>query len=368
MIKRMSIAAVVLSALSGMAVAADLGGSCCADVDERIAELEATTARKGNRKMSLTVYGQVNQAILYVDAGGETRKSIINNTNEQSRFGFVGEAKIGSGMSAGYLMEIGTASASDAGAPTYGLNIRHSALFLRSESLGTVWLGKTSTATDGIAEIDLSNASVASTKLSLEPLSGSYFAGGNLPFDGNREEVLKYVSPTLAGFTASASWYANKDNAYDMALRWKGEGGGFALAAGVGYRRDIDAFDPTSKAKTLAGSASVMHLSSGLFLSGAYGDIRGAVSLGVTGAPLMALVDAKAAHLQGGIERNWFGIGKTTLFVEAAEVKAGGDTVRMYGGGAVQSIDGAALDLYLSIRDYDNGSIQTGLVGAKIKF
>ena len=27
--------------------AADLGGNCCADLEERVAELEATTARKG---------------------------------------------------------------------------------------------------------------------------------------------------------------------------------------------------------------------------------------------------------------------------------------------------------------------------------
>ena len=39
------------------ASAADLGGNCCADLEERIAELEATTARKGNRKVSLTITG-----------------------------------------------------------------------------------------------------------------------------------------------------------------------------------------------------------------------------------------------------------------------------------------------------------------------
>ena len=43
------------------AKAADLGGDCCADLEERVAELEATTARKGNRKMSLTITGQVHR-------------------------------------------------------------------------------------------------------------------------------------------------------------------------------------------------------------------------------------------------------------------------------------------------------------------
>ena len=36
---------------------ADLGGDCCADLEERVAELEATTVRKGNKKVSVTLYG-----------------------------------------------------------------------------------------------------------------------------------------------------------------------------------------------------------------------------------------------------------------------------------------------------------------------
>src|SRR5688500_11365855 len=51
------------------AKAADLGGDCCADLEERVAELEATTARKGNRKVSLTVSGQVTTAVMAWDAG-----------------------------------------------------------------------------------------------------------------------------------------------------------------------------------------------------------------------------------------------------------------------------------------------------------
>ncbi len=37
--------------------AADLGGDCCADLEERIADTESTTARKGNRKVSLKISG-----------------------------------------------------------------------------------------------------------------------------------------------------------------------------------------------------------------------------------------------------------------------------------------------------------------------
>jgi len=54
------------------AQAADLGGDCCSDLDERIAELESSTARKGNRKVSLTVSGSVNEALLFWDDGFES--------------------------------------------------------------------------------------------------------------------------------------------------------------------------------------------------------------------------------------------------------------------------------------------------------
>jgi hypothetical protein len=39
------------------AKAADLGGDCCADLEDRVAELEATTVRMGNKKVSVQIYG-----------------------------------------------------------------------------------------------------------------------------------------------------------------------------------------------------------------------------------------------------------------------------------------------------------------------
>lgn len=346
--------------------AADLGGSCCADLEERVAELEATTARKGGRKMTLTVYGQVNQAILWVDGGGESQRTVTNNGNSQSRFGFSGEAKFASGWSAGYVMEIGTAKASATGSAEYALGVRHSTVFVRSESLGTIWLGKTSTATDGIAEIDLTNTSVASTRLSLEPLSTSYLMGINLPYDGNREEVLKYVSPTMAGFTASAAWYSNRNDAWDASLRYAGElGGVIRLAAGVGYRVEDDLASPGSKSKTINASGSILHIQSGLFLNGSYGDMTGA-----TASTTLPLADIRAWQVQTGMERKLVDIGPTTFFAEYGrlEGKSGGGSTDMYGFGIVQEISPAAMHLYAGVRRYDDLDLTVGTAGALIKF
>ena len=93
------------------AEAADLGGNCCADLEERIAELEATTARKGNRKVSLTVSGWVNEAVFFWDDGTERNVYVGTNGLEQSRFRFTGEAKIMNDWSAGYTLEIGVVGA-----------------------------------------------------------------------------------------------------------------------------------------------------------------------------------------------------------------------------------------------------------------
>jgi hypothetical protein len=57
--------------LEERAEAADLGGDCCADLEERVAELEATTARKGNKKVTVQIYGKVNQATMFWDDGAE---------------------------------------------------------------------------------------------------------------------------------------------------------------------------------------------------------------------------------------------------------------------------------------------------------
>jgi hypothetical protein len=87
------------------AKAADLGGDCCSDLEDRVAELEATTVRKGNKKVSVTLYGQVNKAVLWWDDHVESNTYSVDNNYESSRFGFKGSAKITGDWSAGYRLE-----------------------------------------------------------------------------------------------------------------------------------------------------------------------------------------------------------------------------------------------------------------------
>jgi hypothetical protein len=63
--------------------AADLGGDCCADLEERIAELEATAVRKGNRKVSVTITGYVTKQIMFWDDG--TDRTPTSRTSARRR-------------------------------------------------------------------------------------------------------------------------------------------------------------------------------------------------------------------------------------------------------------------------------------------
>jgi predicted porin len=139
--------------LAKPAKAADLGGDCCADLDERVAEIEATTARKGNKKVSVQIYGKVNRAVMFWDDGGEQNVYSVDNYNESSRTGIKGNAKISDDWSAGYRLEWEYRMAAssrvnqfeDDNANDPSMVVRWSQMYLASKTFGTLNWGLTAT-------------------------------------------------------------------------------------------------------------------------------------------------------------------------------------------------------------------------------
>ena len=419
---RLAIAAIA-SVIGTGAFAADLGGNCCADLEERVAELEATTARKGNRKVSLTVSGQVNEAVIFWDDSVEKNAYIVSNNSSRTRFRFVGDAKISNDWSAGYLLEIGVRYANSgnrnqgtnaAGGDTNSIDIRHSAWWLENKQLGRMWVGQTSTATDGIAEINLANVVAVGSDPSawnggffLRNANGTLstqkwnnitpsFAGAWNAGEGDRNNVVRFVSPTMYGFTFSSAY--GEDDMWDTAVRYAGEFNGVRVAAGIGYKEQRDNVGKSGAdgaicadlnvstqqsavdCHALGMSASVMHVPTGLYVSGSYGYIQDDNRK----ALFAQNVKDKDEHwyIQAGLERNHFGIGLTTIYGEYGFFEtgaglnstgginagfagivplAGNNTlasseVTMWGLGVNQQISAAAMDMYISYRHFEADS------------
>jgi hypothetical protein len=137
------------------AKAADLGGDCCADLEERVAELEATTVRKGNKKVSVQIYGKVNYAGMWWDDGGEQNFYVVNNYNESTRTGIKGKAKISDNWEGGYRLEweyrpaassfLNQFNDNNQTTTSQDLVVRWSQMYLANKHYGTLNWGLTAT-------------------------------------------------------------------------------------------------------------------------------------------------------------------------------------------------------------------------------
>ncbi len=434
------------------AKAADLGGNCCADLEERIAELEATTARKGNRKVSLTISGLINETIMFWDDGVENNAYVVTNETKRTRVSFAGQAKVTADLTAGYVMELGPRAdrqdrkdQNDNSTGAGAIDVRYNYWLLKSKSLGQISMGLQPQAYDTITEITTANTShfarpaptqqfgdtgagyllrLPNGKLSTLRFGNIVTQGINgTPGEGHRVNVVRYDTPVVGGFTASASW--GEDDVWDGALRYSGELSGFKLAFGVGYAHWTDGSVGTASSNDTRGcakiaaqgpkvdcdevglSGSIMHLETGLFATGVYGHRKDNKVQGLY-AGAAGVDDTQDFYsVQAGIEQKWLLLGKTTIFGEYWRENSGpgltvtggildakplganafisGAEITMWGVGANQTLaDG--VDLYISYRHVDAdiftsktgghpGSVTTSIqpfqyvtVGTAIKF
>ena len=113
---RIALAAALGLTLGGVALkatpakAADLGGDCCADLEERVAELEATTVRKGNKKVSVTLSGWVVKSHELVGRWRHkaASSSVTRTMTLATRFAITGSATIAPGWSGGFNITVTT--------------------------------------------------------------------------------------------------------------------------------------------------------------------------------------------------------------------------------------------------------------------
>jgi hypothetical protein len=348
-----------------------------------------------------------------------------------SYFALTGDAKINPNLSAGFNLTVAfdtggrshqvsqfdddgqavvpTASTFTGGYDTF-IVVTLANWWLDHKQFGRVTVGRINTATAGITSIDLggasviANASIGYTQRSFTAVGGTTtwanLLGGNTVNGSglSRAQAISYSTPNVGGFSAMAAWGEN--DVWDVALRYAGEFSGFRLAAGIGYISNSTGLgdvtenpisgNPALSTQCVAdaagctptqlkGSASILHVATGLYLTGAYvrqdNDVAGRD-------------DTTMWYLNGGIAKNWTGLGNTVLYGEYARVNNALDNFNVskatfvadaestvWGLGVVQNFDAAAMELFLSYKNFsadvpgqDVKDFDVVLGGARIKF
>jgi predicted porin len=284
--------------------------------------------------------------------------------------------------------------------------------YLDHKQMGRLTVGRINTATAGLSTIDLGGAGVTANAsigywnrgfIVVDEDGGasgvngwSQLLGGNA-LNGaslSRANAVMYTSPTFGGFSVGASW--GEDDLWDVAARYAGEFSGIRLAAGIGYRSNYAGTDEavadnpgivgpagTEEPSQFILSGSIMHVPSGLYLTGSYinqdNDTPGRD-------------DSTLWYVQAGISKNWTGMGNTVFYGEYANVRdgvqnfqnveaqgipaVGGSNVDVWGLGVVQHIDAAAMEVFLSYRNFsaeiddfaDINDFNMVVGGARIRF
>lgn len=391
-------------AMSPRVHAADLGGDCCADLEDRIAELEATTARKGNRKVSLTISGYVAQEITYWNDGGESNVYLHGLGPTQATHVKVnGQAQIMPGITAGYMLRIqnlednpfgrnaATGDAMNQANDNFsqGLNVQMSYWYLQSKDLGKVSVGKLAHAAKSAAMFtDQSGTQIIDNYTflagfpqftvrsggDLAPATLTYGQFGfcyaqALPLGGDCNGIVmngvRYDTPAFAGFSASASW--GEDDFWEVAARYSGEFNGFKILLAAGYSEFSD--ENTTGPMAALGKSSdvfqaggyVQHIATGIFAHAAYGQEDNNDTVLLNGATAL---DSDHWYVKSGIRQKWTTLGATIVYGDYAEYNdqlgpaalalgATSGQLTRYGGGIAQEIDAAAMTVYLKYQHYD---------------
>lgn len=346
----------------------------------------ALEVKTGSDKVSATLYGQVNRAVMFADDGNEDKFFHVDNDNSSTRVGLKGEVAATEGLTIGSVFEVewqenpsNMVSMSEEGIAGEFLS-RQINIWFKSQ-LGMLSVGKGNTASTDTSEVDLSGTTAASFSdlavgtgfMFYDAASSSYLEDGIIvgnvfdSMDGlSRLNRVRYDSPSFGGFSLSAA--AAEDEASDATLRYAGEINGAKLEAAASYA------NPNKGYGQINGSASVL-FPFGLNLTFASGtrDLDNMPE----GGDDPTFMYAKIGH----ICKNIFSVGSTAVSVdygvyENVKKQTTGEEGTVYGVQLVQSLSSWNTDLYAAYQNFeledttgaDYEPISVMMAGARIKF
>lgn len=342
------------------------------------------TVTSGKAGVKLSVSGQVNRGVLFVDSGDKDDVFHVDNDNSSTRIRFIGTGAFDEDITVGTQIEVqmesnSTASISldqDSSAGPNTFTERKLELYADSKRFGRLWVGQGDTASNGSSEVDLSGTSVIAysgigdmaggiefvrSNGTLGPSIGTVFTN----MDGlSRDDRVRYDTPSFSGFKASAS--AMEGGAVDAAIRFSGEIAETKVVAAAAWA-DAGSKD-SSNFSQYNGSVSVL-LPMGFSVTGA----AGTRSLDTPNRDDPTFYYGKLAYTFHGLD-----FGATSVAVDYTTVDdadQNGDEFQAYGAFLVQNIDKIGTEIYLGARNHelDRDSenfddIFAFLAGARVKF
>jgi hypothetical protein len=333
--------------------------------------------------VKLTVSGQVNRGLLYVDNGDQDDFFHVDNDNSSTRVRFVGTGALTEDITVGSQIEVQFESNStaairigqDGAAGPNNFTERKLELYVDSKRFGRLWVGQGDTASNGTSEVDLSGTSVIAYSGIGDMAGGIAFSDNNVlgprigqvfsNFDGlSRDDRIRYDTPSFSGFKGSVS--AIEGGAVDMGLRFSGEFSGTKVVAAGAWAdagsKDANNFDQYN------GSVSVM-TPLGISVTGALGTRDPDNDTGD---------DPFFYYAKLGYTFDAVSFGSTSIGIDyeaVDDLNQDGDEAQAYGVFAVQRYDKIGAELYLGARNHEldrTGSnfddVLAVLVGGKVRF
>jgi predicted porin len=354
-----------------------LSGECCADLEARVADLEATTvARDKKKKLRVTISGWVfKQGAWWHDGHesnlywGDAESTLSSNVQIK------GEAHITSEWSAGYVLRLefpGNSAAAGIVENQFNDNAwllspatadtLYSYLWINSDRWGTLNWGRLSQATNDVGLLpDLSGTILKSNAVmyngagmfvrprgarNATDLATDFtwltvltcLAGEGIGADCNGYPLnaVRYDTPTFAGFSLLASY--GEDDMRDIAVKYLADWGAFKVSAAYGFANVTDegcvAAAPCTNIPFFGGGGapfqgyrmdvdvhqvgvSVMHVPSGLWGYGYYEqeENNGTKFVG----PAADANEPNTWFVKAGIRRTWLPLGATVIWGEGGQ-------------------------------------------------
>lgn len=255
--------------------------------------------------IDVELYGQVNKGVMISDDSNATEFNIVDNDFSSTRIGVKGEQALDNGLKASALLEmemqdnasdvVAAPVATPTATPGTALSSRHARVGLGGD-FGAIFVGHTSTATDGVTEQDLAGANdVLGSDINdigggitfvqtagVAPATAPTIGNTTNNMDGNgRGNTVRYDSPIFNGFQVRTS--ASNGGDIDAGVFYHGRYDEFAIKAGIGHVAFNDnaggIANPTQVESQTSGSISAKH-DSGFGGTFAYGqqELEGSVA------------------------------------------------------------------------------------------